>query len=87
VSYRGIARQSLDCYRRTTGVSKTVLISTGQRINAGEMMYQPVETKVCDAAHFVTDDQDRLLDGRFTVLEKSPHLLTAMYPYSVGTKF
>lgn len=25
---------------------------------------------VCDAAHFVTDDQDRLLDGRFTVLGK-----------------
>lgn len=25
---------------------------------------------VCDATHFVTDDQDRLLDGRFTVLGK-----------------
>lgn len=25
---------------------------------------------VCDAAHFITDDQDRLLDGRFTVLGK-----------------
>lgn len=25
---------------------------------------------VCDAAHFVTDDQDRLLDGQFTVLGK-----------------